>query len=103
MTVREMGKLGGLARAAKCTPEELSAIGRRGHASMIAKYSAAQRRRFLRRHGRPRPRLTEKKIVRLKELFKSGWTQTQIAETLGVSRPTIRRYLHGYRRHKTVK
>ena len=49
MTVSEMGKLGGLARAAKCTGEQLSAIGRYGYEHGLAKYSTAERRKMLRR------------------------------------------------------
>jgi DNA-binding NarL/FixJ family response regulator len=103
MTVREMAKLGGLARGAKCTPEELSAIGRLGYATLAAKYSPEERRKFILRGGRPSLQVTEKKIARIKKLFKSGWTQTQIAEALDVSRPTVRRYLHRERRRRIVK
>jgi DNA invertase Pin-like site-specific DNA recombinase len=103
MTVREMAVLGGLARGAKCTPEQLSAIGRLGVAAMKAKYSPDERRQFLLRGGRPRPPMTEKKIARIKKLFKSGWNQTRIAETLDVSRPTVRRHLHRERRRRMVK
>jgi len=101
MTVREMAVLGGLARGAKCTPEELSRIGRLGIATMLAKYSREDRVNFLLRGGRPRPYLTEKKIARIKKLFKSGWTQTQIAEALNVSRPTIGRHLQRKNRRRT--
>jgi DNA invertase Pin-like site-specific DNA recombinase len=94
MTVSEMGKLGGLARAAKCTREQMSAIGRQGYQQGLAKYSPAERREMLSTHGRPGVRLSEKKIALLKKLFKSGMPQARIAETLGVGRPTIARHLH---------
>jgi len=102
MTVSEMGRLGGLARAAKCTPEQMSAIGRLGVAAMKAKYSPEERRELL-SHRRTYRRLTEKKIARIKKLFKSGWNQTRIAEALGSSRPTIGRHLHRGRWRKTAK
>jgi DNA invertase Pin-like site-specific DNA recombinase len=103
MTVREMAVLGGLARGAKCTPEELRRIGRLGVAAMKAKYSPEERRQFLLRGRRPRLLVTEKEIARIKNLFKSGWNQTQIAETLEVSRPTVRRHLHRERRRRIVR
>jgi DNA-binding NarL/FixJ family response regulator len=103
MTVREMAKLGGLARGAKCPPEELSAIGRLGFATLAAKYSLEERRKFILRGGRPSLQLTEKKIARIKKLFRSGWTQTRIAEALDVSRPTIARHLQRKKRRRIVK
>ena len=93
MTVSEMGRLGGLARAAKCTPEQMSAIGRYGYEQGLAKYSAAERRELLSNHGRPRPRLTKKKLALMRKLFKAGVPQARIAENLGVGRPTIARHL----------
>lgn len=93
MTVSEMGKLGGLARAAKCTREQLSAIGRYGYEHGLAKYSTAERREMLGTPGRPRVRLSEKKIALMRKLFKAGVPQAGIAETLGVGRPTIARHL----------
>jgi DNA invertase Pin-like site-specific DNA recombinase len=103
MTVSEMGKLGGLAKAAKCTPEQLSAIGRYGYEHGLAKYSPAQRREMLRTHGRPSVRLSEKKISLIRKLFKSGVPQARIAETMGVGRPTIARRLHRGKWRKTAK
>ena len=94
MTVSEMGKLGDLARAAKCTPAQLSAIGRYGYEHGLAKYSTAERGEMLRRHGKPRVRLNEKRIALIRKLFKAGVPQARIAETLGVGRPTIARHLH---------
>jgi DNA invertase Pin-like site-specific DNA recombinase len=102
MTVREMAVLGGLARGAKCPPEELSRIGRLGIAAMLAKYSREERVNFLLHGGRLRTPLTKKKIARIKKLFKSGWTQTQIAEALDVSRPTVGRHLQRKNRRRRL-
>jgi DNA-binding NarL/FixJ family response regulator len=103
MTVRDMGRLGGLARAAKCTPEQMSAIGRKGTAALLAKYTAEERLEFLHSSQRPHTPLTPKKILLIQKLFKAGWTQTQIAETLDISRPTVARHLPKRKRRTTVK
>ena len=89
MTVREMARLGGLARAAKCSPEELSRIGRLGVAAMKAKYTSAQRSALLRKGRKRRRPLTEKQHARLLKLLKSGQSQTEVARALNVSRPTV--------------
>ena len=100
MTVREMAVMGGTARGAKCPPEELSRIGRLGIAAMLAKYSRDERVKLLLRGRRPRTPITEKKIARIKKLFKSGWNQTKIAEALDVSRPTVGRHLQRKNRRR---
>ena len=93
MTVSEMGKLGGLARAANCTPEQLSAIGRIGYEAALARYSPAERGEMLRAQRRPTLKMNEKRIARIKKLFKAGVPQARIAEMIGVGRPTIARHL----------
>jgi DNA invertase Pin-like site-specific DNA recombinase len=103
MTVSQLGKMGGLARAAKCTPEQLSAIGRHGYAMGLGKYSSAELGKMLRTHRRRHGRLTEKQIARIKQLFKSGVPQARIAEAFRVARPTIARHLGRKKRRKTVK
>jgi DNA invertase Pin-like site-specific DNA recombinase len=103
MTVREMGKLGGLARAAKCTPEELSAIGRRAYALGLGTYTHAELQHLLRGRRRSPPGTIEKNIGEVRKLIKSGWTQGQIAEALGVSRPTLRRSLRESIRRRTAR
>jgi DNA invertase Pin-like site-specific DNA recombinase len=102
MTVSQLGKMGGLARAAKCSPEQLSAIGRHGYALGLGKYSSAELGKMLRTHRR-RTRLTEKQIARIKQLFKSGVPQARIAAAYGVARPTIARHLGRKKRRKKVK
>lgn len=103
MTVSEMGRLGGLARAANCPPERLSEIGRYGYQMGLAKYSAAERHEMLSSHGRPRLRLSGKKIALIRKLFKSGTPQSRIAETIGVGRPTIARHLRRGKWRKTAQ
>jgi len=103
MTVSEMGKLGGLARAAKCTSEQLSAIGRHGYELGLAKYSSAELREMLRSRRRPRVKLDDKKIARIKQLFKSGVPQARLADVFGVARPTIARHLHRGKWRKAAK
>jgi len=103
MTVREMGKLGGLARAAKCTPEELSAIGRLGRKGLEAKYSYEERCHFVRNAERPGSKLTDKRFERLKRLLKAGRRQAQIAEALGVSTWTVARYIRRLQEAGMVK
>jgi DNA-binding NarL/FixJ family response regulator len=93
MTVREMGRLGGKARAAKCTPEELSAIGRLGRQALDAKYTHEELCHFQRNAGRPPYELTVKKLERLKRLLKSGWHLGQIAKALGVSTWIVSRHV----------
>jgi len=94
MTVTEMGRLGGLARAANCTPEQLSEIGRYGYQQGLAKYSPEEIREMLRNARHPPRRLNEKKIAQIKKLFKAGVAQSRIAETLSITRPTVARHLH---------
>jgi DNA-binding NarL/FixJ family response regulator len=103
MTVREMGRLGGLARAASCTPEELSRIGRLGRKGLEAKYSYEERCNFARSAGRPRYKMTDKKLERLKRLLKSGWRQARIAKALGVSQATVSGYVRRLREARMVK
>jgi len=94
MTVTEMGRLGGLARAANCTPEQLSAIGRYGYEKGLAKYTPEELGEFQRNARRPARHLSAKKIAKIKELFKTGMAQSRIAETLTITRPTVARHLH---------
>jgi hypothetical protein len=103
MTSRELGRLGGKARAARRTPEELSAYGRLGRQALEAKYSYEERRQFLLKGGRPRPKLTDKKFARLKRLLKSGRRQAQIAKALGVSTWTVARYIRRLQEARMVE
>jgi len=103
MTVREMGRLGGKARAAKHTPEELSAWGRLGRQALDAKYTNEELCYFVRNAGRPRSKLTDKKLERLKRLLKSGWRQARIAKALGVSQATVSGYVRRLREARMVK
>ena len=73
MTVGEMARLGGLARASA--------------------YSKAQLRKWAKEGGRPAYKLVGKKVERLRAMLAAGKPHAEISKRLGVSLRTIGRYV----------
>jgi hypothetical protein len=80
MTVAEMARLGGIARAAR--------------------YSKAQLRKWAKLGGRPPYKLAGKTLRQLRAMLAEGKSHAEISERLGLSLRTIGRVVAGQRESK---
>jgi DNA-binding NarL/FixJ family response regulator len=90
MTVREMGRLGGKARAKSTTVRQRKRWSGLGGKARAEKYTAEELRAFAENAGR-RPKLSPREEGRILTLLENGWTHPRIAEKFGISLRTLGR------------
>ena len=91
MTVREMGRLGGLGRAARYDRKTLRQWSAKGGIARRERHSSKELRAFARHAGRRPYKLTGKTLQRLREMLAAGKPHAEISKRLGVSVRTIGR------------
>jgi hypothetical protein len=91
MTVREMGRLGGRARAQRYDPKTLGKWARRGGKARAERHTAEELQAFARDAGRPPYKLVGKVLRRLRVMLAAGKSHAEISKRLGVSLRTIGR------------
>jgi len=97
MTVREMGRLGGKARAEKTTASQRKRWGRMGGKARAALHTPEELRAFAANAGRRPWKLTPARERRILQLLERGWTHLRVAEKFGISLRTVVRIV---RRHR---
>ena len=91
MTVREMGSLGGKARAESTTPRQRKRWAGMGGKARAARHTPEELRAFAKNAGRRPWKLTLARERRILELLTSGWTHPRVAEKFGISLRTVGR------------
>ena len=97
MTAREMGSLGGKARAESTTARQRRRWAGMGGRARAERYSAKELRAFARNAGR-RPKLSAGEGRRLLAQVGSGQTHRRLAERFGISLRTVGRIVARTRR-----
>jgi len=91
MTVREMGRLGGLGRAARYDRKTLRQWSAKGGIARRERHSSKELRAFARHAGRRPYKLVGKTLKRLQEMLRTGKPHAEIAKRLGLSLRTVGR------------
>jgi DNA invertase Pin-like site-specific DNA recombinase len=98
MTVREMGRLGGLSRAAQYGSETLRQWSAKGGVARRERHTRRELRAFAANAGRRPYKLIGKHLKRLREMLAKGKSHAEISRQLGISLRTIGRYVANERR-----
>jgi DNA-binding NarL/FixJ family response regulator len=96
MTVREMGRLGGKARADKTTPRQRKRWAALGGKARAERHTPEELRAFAENAGR-RPKLSPGEERRVLALLAKGWTYHRVAAKFGVSLRTVGRIVTKHR------
>jgi DNA-binding NarL/FixJ family response regulator len=90
MTVSEMGRLGGRARAKSTTSRQRKRWAALGGTARAERYTAEELRAFAQSAGR-RPKLSLSEERRILALIGDGWTHPRVAAKFGISLRTVGR------------
>lgn len=93
MTVSEMGRLGGKARAESTTPRQRKRWAGMGGKARAEMYTAEELRAFAKNAGRRPWKLTPARERRILALVQSGWTHPRVAAKFGISLRTVGRII----------
>lgn len=91
MTAREMGSLGGKARAESTTTRQRKRWAGMGGKARAERYTAEELRAFAENAGRRPYKLTPARERRILAFVGKGWTHTRIAAEFGISLRTVGR------------
>jgi DNA-binding NarL/FixJ family response regulator len=103
MTVREMGRLGGKARADKTTARQRRRWAGMGGKARAARYTPEELRAFAANAGRRPYKLTPTRERRILQRLGSGWTHPRLAEKFGISLRTVGRIVRQNREKDSLK
>ena len=98
MTIREIGRKGGLSRAAQYDDKTLRRWSAKGGIARRDRHTSKELRRFARNAGRRPYKLTDGVLKRLQEMLAAGKAQAEIAKRLGVSLRTVGRFVSSNRK-----
>jgi hypothetical protein len=103
MTVREMGRLGGKARAENTTARQRRRWAGMGGKARAGRHTPEELRAFAENSGRRPWKLTPARERRTLQLLESGWTHPRLAEKFGIRPRTVGRIVRRNREKDPLK